>query len=314
MQPRLEYADADSWKPLPDWATFFWQLGERLARWHSPTHRMVCVLSVPTREFAAPLVAAGYLSWRSVVAQLADEAAFPIGSTILFEGGRGQWHLGRITDREHHPLVGPSFRVQLARNNRRIISADKAARFVRSAESFDPERRSRPPPPRSSVASSDFCHALLSGDASVYLRSERPRCTMVGPLAILEAECQTPIWRVSEEDAKPGSLADLLRVHELLDPHEPWHTRLLSSRLTLDDSSSPDLAILDGASAIKRGLSHFEGSDQIFILDRSSTTIDEALRIAFEDQTSRDPGVLDSDALSPPVGIMYTIFFRPRRH
>jgi hypothetical protein len=260
-------------------------------------------------------VTAGYLAWRSVVAQLADEEAFPVGSTILFEGGNGQWHLGRITERAHpHPLVGPSFAVQLARNNRRIISTERAARFVRSTESFDPERRSRPPPPRSAVASSDFCHALLSGGASVYLRNERPRCVIVGPLAILESECQAPIWRVAEENASPGSLGDLLRIHELLDPHEPWHTRLLSGRITLDDGSGPDLAVLDGTSAIARGRTHFEGSDQVFILDRSSTTIDEALRIALEDQMSRDPSVSDGDALSPPVGIMYTIFFRPRRH
>lgn len=313
MQPHLEYADGDSWKPLPDWALFFWQLGSRIARWNSPTHRAVCVLSVPTREFVAPLVTAGYLAWRSVAAQLADEEGFPVGSTILFESGNGQWLLGRIAERTHHPVVGPSFRVQRARNNWRIISTERAARFVRSTESFDAERRSRPPPPRSMVASSDFCHALLSGGASVYLRSERPRCVIVGPLTILEAECRTPIWRVAEDEATPGALADLLRVHELLDPHEPWHTRLLSSRLTLDDGSAPDLAVLDGTSALTRGRSHFDGSDQVFILDRSATTIDEALRIALEEQMSRDPSQSDGDPLSPPVGIMYTIFFRPRR-
>jgi hypothetical protein len=314
MLSRLEYADGTTWKPLPDWASFYWQLGARVARWDSPTHRAVCVLSIPTRDFAAPIVTAGYLAARSVAAQLADEEAFPVGSTILFESGNGLWNLGRITERTHHPLVGPSFAVQIAKNNRRIISTCKVARFVRSTESFDPERRSKPARPRSAVASSDFCHALLSGGAPVYLRSERPRSVIVGPLTILESECQAPIWRVAEENATPGSLGDLLRVHELLDAHEPWHTRILSSRLTLDGSSTPDLVVLDGTSALTRGRTQFEGSDQIFILDRSSTTTDEACRIALEEQRSRDPGVIDGDPLSPPVGVTYTVFFRRRRH
>jgi hypothetical protein len=136
---------------------------------------------------------------------------------------------------------------------------------------------------------------------------------VVGPLTILEAECNTPIWRVPDAGASPGALNELLRVQGLLGPHEPWHTRILSSRVALDDNSSPDFVILDGTAALTRGRTYFESSDQVFVLDRSSTTADEALRIVQEDLLSRDPDVSDDDSLKPPVGVTYVLFFRLRR-
>jgi|SRR6516162_795889 hypothetical protein len=51
--------DGKQWKPIPLWARFFISLGAALSAAHSPKHRIVAALSVPTPSFAAAFIALG---------------------------------------------------------------------------------------------------------------------------------------------------------------------------------------------------------------------------------------------------------------
>src|SRR5258708_1836659 len=56
----LRFTNNTEWLPLPDWARFFWSLGETLAGAKIENKKYAATLALPTRSYAAALIGSAF--------------------------------------------------------------------------------------------------------------------------------------------------------------------------------------------------------------------------------------------------------------
>ncbi len=316
MSPRLEYCEGDEWRPLPDWATFLWDLGAFVARWTSAHERVVCVVSLPTRVCAAALAATGYIATRSAIELISHSDQLPDGASVLYQSG-DFWYRGRIEGRKEDPRTGRSLVIRIARGrgDQILVGLNNLKRVVRTDEEFSPDAHEKPFRRRRPSELNGFFESVMEGDPKGYLRSWRPRCLMLGRVGRLEDECSESRLRAILPDGShtpEGTFADILRLPPARAAGESWHTQIATGRgAVADDEGSeepPDLVVMDGLGALIGGRSRFRQSDAIVVLDRASSRFDDAYCIVHDEFSERTNVAAMYIRAEPPVGVQYTIF------
>jgi hypothetical protein len=292
-----EYHASTEWIPLPAWATYFWTLGEKIGETATKIPRVITVVSVPTRDFVAAFAATGFLSAWSISAQLTDPNVLPVGQHV-FVPFSGELRLAVVSGREPvlDPLTGRSVEAVVVDFKDKYktkvkLCPGRTHRLIRTTQTFSAgtKQRARPPEP------TQLCDSAVHGDPAVYEESESLDCVILGNPRVLEPELTAQEFRPLRQ--RSGTLSGIVRAKEF-SPGEPWHTRIISSRVRSlpEFPGAPALVIFDGARTFKKWRLHFGSSNSLVILDRSDPEYASTVQVVEEEYGHR----VRAQVLGPP--------------
>ncbi len=96
LSNHLYYQSKGNWTQLPEWGQFLLDLGYALAFEEDRKHRIVVGLALPTRAYAAPLIATGIITGKLSLLIESNEAnqrfqdlcALPVGTSLIYRRER----------------------------------------------------------------------------------------------------------------------------------------------------------------------------------------------------------------------------------
>ncbi|NNB93701.1 hypothetical protein HI113_07235 [Corallococcus exiguus] len=311
--PVLLFREGGEWAPLPSWAMFLFQLGTVMGAWTHPKERLIAAVSLPTRAYAALLIAAGFLSERSIYKQMGGTASLEPGSSVFVQDAFG-WYRARVEGPVVLPGGEPALRLKIAKDVTEYLLAKRTRRIRRSAKThvFTGRRKSYD---QYTPVDSDLCEQLLKGDTTTYLATPGLDCLIAGAVGEMQGELSTTeFWAVESSGKCRGRLAEVVRPFGFEGIGNSWHTRVLGTHNPLVATlapAKPEVVILDGGAACRRWRTSFPSSEMIMVLDRSVPNVGEGASEVIEMHASRLEG--GGPELPPvPEGMEVTLFRGPR--
>jgi hypothetical protein len=292
----LAESSEGEWDPLPEWASFLMSLGSKVSEL-AVDDRVVAALSLPTRDFAAPLICAGVVMASSTrpVHEMTPRgyfdylAALPIGTPLtLREGPRQKAGILQgvdITDGEERLIV----QVQSNQSGglRHLLPVSLCGRVSRA----DVGKLSRGERGRRILGVTDFLRAVMpSLDPYAFASQSRLDCLMVGNLTSLREEATAKCFAVfggSGGAPRPGAIQDLIRCRKLNASGRHYRSDARASaadpREHVRSAGTPPVVVFDGASAFLRSRHLFRSSRWIVVLDRSARGTEYAAEAVEQD-------------------------------
>jgi hypothetical protein len=278
---QLSFRSSQGWQPVPRWAETLFELGFSVGIMADDCMRLVVGLVVPTRLYAAALIATGFVTARTEEIEIDDHfrmlAALDTGTPVywardgnlipaIFSGtdtvdGRHCIWLQTATEGNLREVVWK----ELAAN---VHPAPREVRLTR-------ETRRRP-----LDLNREFLRQWMGNiNLDIYATQTRYECVIWGQLARLRDEItQTLFAHGDSSDGSHGTLQDILRVRSFQQSRDPFRTDVLPlNAVGPFVNSHPQLVIFDGARAYLRNREFCDGLHQIVILDRTETAFWDAV-------------------------------------
>jgi len=276
------YFQEGEWRPLPDWGKFFIRLGSLVAEFSAADERLIIGVAVPTRAFAATLVAVGAVACLSGERASAPDSQhhfralckLPTGTAVTYRRGNkllrglilghvtleGGEYLSLMVGSGEKLLLNPilSMKVQLAARQFTQVSAKQHGLEI--------------------LQHGTFLRATLPEvDPYYFAMQSRFDCLLNGNVGLLRHEITLTPFGAYTGSGKltEGTLQDLLRVRRFFGADHHFRSEVFSSARAKSDSNSirddsPPLVVFDGASAFLKWRHEWEKSAWIAILDRTS--------------------------------------------
>jgi hypothetical protein len=300
VNAELLYLDSGTWKSLPQWGRFLVSVGKAAGTRGRADERLVLAIIVPTRAYAAALLALGLVAARGADGAEADGLAehvahlraLPLGSSVyLASDGRRQkaWFQGwaRLADGEER------IRIQLERapgprqsgGDIRWLPVSDAPKIKVAGEPFG--ELPRRPTSAQITAHGDFVAAVLGGnDPDAFALRGTRDCLLLGTVGRLRVEVTgTPLSVVVGGRPGPeGVLNDILRVRQFQRSDEPHRSEVHRGN---DEAPATDTApdhppyavVFDGATPFLRLRDRFRQAHWAVIIDRYDPGLAEACEV-----------------------------------
>ncbi len=302
----------ETWEPLPNWAKFFVEVGGKVAANRSKDH-LIAVVTVPTREFAAALVAFGAVMRLSAKPpnQLRGQEYFdylarlPEGTPVTLRDGDRQ-KIGVLRGVDHDDGQARIIvQVQKAHSGglRQLLPVGMCEQVsVRPGADAKLSGSARGLRIR---GVSGFLRTVLDSDPYSFASESRLDCLLIGNVKVLREELTSPCFSVK---AQVGTLQELVRCRRFGSASAHYRSDVQSA--VTDGTSgrrslaTPSVVVFDGASAYLRCRHLYKGSRWVVVLDRSSKNAQDAVG-AIEQNfiQSRRNDVDPLRALFPAAGI-----------
>lgn len=301
------------WTPLPRWARFLIEIGRSAVRAASDDGLLTVALALPTRRFAACLVASGGVISAyegadafSLRAHFARVAAAPIDTPLRLTS-RSRVFRGRlrgVRSGPTEPLIG--VQVEDARSGGLIRWIPLS--LCRDVELADEDAEFELPQHAKGQAlphMSGFLRTVLAPlDTRGYLLSGEIECAITGSVRTLMAEAQEDVLAARREGTAPvavGNLNDILQIRRL---STAPHTALVPAtarRSPRQQRVEPILLVHDGATGYLRSGRPSSTPVMVVVLDRTEPRFDEAVAQLDQDFVRRtDDQALNLDGGVPP--------------
>ena len=112
----LYYKGKGDWKALPEWGQFFLDLGYALAIEEDSKRRIVAGIALPTRAYAASLIAAGFVAGKlsqparddKAFERFQDLSTLPVGTSLVYRRDKELIKVffdGFAENKGHRPLI-----------------------------------------------------------------------------------------------------------------------------------------------------------------------------------------------------------------
>jgi len=324
MLPKLYFADGDYLEPVPDWGTFFAELGSSLAKHNIERDRLIAAIALPTRAYAAALTAFGIVFART--------AEPPEG----ISAGEHFQDLCRLQ------LDTP---VTLVKNNRKrtgrlkgyMKSGDQEfigvqvedekggglVEYVRSKDSLrvqisetEVTKLPRTQVGRKVVAHEGFLTSLLGREnASRVALSSRLDCEIIGRIGLFGIETKRTQFSLQPNclPSEMGTLQDLLRVRQFLGENDSYRSEIIKAVGMMEPSVStkenPHVVVFDGSAGFLKWRNNRRRSHWIVILDRSETNFQDAVQAINGEYMGREPDQASPKELPrTPPGVELLIY------
>lgn len=303
---RLLYRGQAGWTPLPPWAAFFALVGEQLAAWNSPGHRVSVCLTIPTRSYAACLASLGAVAQSlhegergsSPVSHFEFLASLPVDHPVILrkktqklkgllkgeEQRDGRRYL-RVQLESLHARGGGLTELIQVGDSLRIRPAD----FELSSSDLPKNQKGRPV-----ARHAPFVESLLQvQDVYDFVTTSVMSCAIVGSKRSLRAEAVEALFAVEgpKSSLLEGALNDALRAKDFLQPGEAYRTDILSasaSEVQVDPlAAMAPLAIFDGANAYLRWRREFSSANSLVLLDRCQSGAEDAASAFIQEHAKR---------------------------
>lgn len=311
----------DEWTPLPNWGTFFIELGRRVAEWETGINRLVVALAIPTRAYAAALTAFGVVLTRATLSNSKIEdtnkyferlCKLSKGTPVTFfnkarrfkgfyEGvdkSRGQRRLRiRVESRK---TGGLTYLVPLEESHKIKIRTTPIRNLPKKQNG------------RKVFAHSKFIEDILGVEkAKNCFNESQVDCAIFGKINILNKEITQTNFAGSPSFNKIGVLQDVLRVRHFFSTDNPaYRSEVFSDRAKkrpiLSDGTIPFVTIFDGASSFIKWRDDWRSSHWIILLDRTEIHFQEAVDIVNQDYINRvdEEGIPNLPSRPPGVELV----------
>jgi hypothetical protein len=292
----LQYKINDQWQSLPDWGEFFVNIGS-LAAQETGSRKLVIGITVPTRAYAAALVAAGVVVTRagnSTVAASPNEhfeALYnaPQNTAVLFYEGKKvlKGLLKRASKDMEKTCGGKAVGIQLENEKgggtTKYIMYGQClkVRFANNAEVKLPKNQKG----KVFLNDDDFLKSIHAiSDVTDFVTETSLECAIIGYVAHLRSEITKTIFSYKQSgvnaDNLVGNLQDLLRVRQFSSSGDGYHTEVLTALSEkgpqLQSDHAPYVAVFDGANGFSKWRHKFERSHWVVIFDRTEAQFEEA--------------------------------------
>lgn len=312
------YWSDEEWVPLPEWARFYINLGEAVASYNMNQGRLVLGLAIPTRAFAASLIAAGIVATlsRVPVTSLDENEYFNHFCTLetgtplvyrcrnrvfqaVFDGVTEFEGEKRIRLRITNPRGGNLTALLNANQSMGVTKAKTKHKLPKSQGG------------RKILADDRFTRSLLPDGVDVYefASSSRLECLIVGRVKSFYSEAiKTQFAAKSDNKFLVGNLQALLRIRKF-SPRQPYRSDIyhLGQRNAAAPSTLPKFVLFDGSQAYLQCRHFLRQSPWIILLDRTDRSFHEAVHFVNDGYARRTgQGALQIPAFSSGIeGIVY---------
>ena len=270
---RLRIADEwTSWRELPEWLRFFFQLGERVAAFHETGIKTCAVVIPPVRAYAAVFAATGAGVGTAMTARAVPEidahfdalASLEQGTSVVVKMGE---RIYAATFKGTAESFGkPCLRIEY--DNMIQLLPKQDCHRVQVGEGG---KRTLPKTSRRNRSKASVIHELLGDDSEDYLSIPTVDTVLIGTVSLLIQELEAVKIRSSGDGVTTTTLGALLRPRRVLPDGGISRSLLLSDRvadISMPVEDVPHVAVFDGARALARRRSEFSDSSWIAILDR----------------------------------------------
>lgn len=284
LRCRLEYRSRSGWLSLPTWAGFLMAVGAEASSFVSAQYRLVIVVSVPVRAFAACFVAAAAVTGCFMQDPPETDASRHFQYLASLAPGTP------VTLRD-----GNSLRRGKLLGLDRIDGVDRIGVDLKSMIRRFPENlcmRIQPTDARAGTATSTnrlvrnpgfvqaACPAL---DLTTFSATARLECVIVGHRGSLQEELTAEQFRAKGHDHGEGMLQDLVRARYVAGANDTFRAALLPASADLGEKPPsalpPRVVIFDGSRALVNWRSRWEQSNWVVILDRSSPSAQDGAEV-----------------------------------
>jgi hypothetical protein len=273
--------DGGDFEELPSWASYLVSVGTAFAKSRSASDRSVVALVLPTRNFAATLVATGITLHRAAEPVGSNDlqthfdhlCSLPANTKVIYTSGKVQYK-GLLVGVEQDSGVR-GLRLKIAKQNETVIVVflQKSGGIELSewegqlSERISARRIARRP---------GFLDAVLGPDQfRQFVTKSRLDTVLIGNARLINDEISN--YRIAAEASSDslyeGTFRDLLRIRRL-DPNRAFRSDLLSDTSgSLPAGANPleTAIIFDGSTGFMRMRSKTSAFSQIVILDRTSS-------------------------------------------
>jgi hypothetical protein len=285
----LQYKYGSEYVCLPDWATFFIGLGSAIASVNNAENRMVVGIAMPTRAYAACLIAAGYITTKFNLFEIKGNAYVYFKQLCKLEKGTsltffsGNKKLRAIFDGVDEINGEKRLRVQRSKEVVDLISPEKAL-LVNVAKS-----KLKSLPKKQKGKDIRYGKGLLGmlmsrNDFYQYSSNSRLDCVIIGRLKVLRQEItKTEFGFRMSKKVSEGNLQEILRTRRFLGNNEAFRSVIYpvnkKKAIIAAEDKLPSIAIFDGSSAFIKWRDNWRKSDRVALLDRTDLGFSEATNI-----------------------------------
>jgi hypothetical protein len=286
-QINLSYGDGNIFHPLPQWAKFYIELGQKLGQLTSADARYVVALAIPTRTFCATLLSLGYIAVKLCVSDQSDYMLYaeylktlPVDTPVILRIKTGKKFKGLF---KGHCQRGNQlfFRIKTDKRNSTeyfIKEADS-----KSIEALDISGEFNLPEfqkGRSRSQRSNFSSALLGNTcANRLVSSTNFEEVIIGPKSLLKTEISEEVF--ATKNRTTGTLQEILRAKNYQNPTAVYRSIIISDRIKSEPDHSkiqdPPLVIFDGGQGFLKWRSFWKESSWVIILDRTENQFEPAI-------------------------------------
>ncbi len=287
--PTFFFNSGRQWLNCPNWVEFLVDLGRALGSEELSGQQLSLAVAVPTRAFAANLIALGTVSRRSqmpggrpsIQEHFEKICALKKGTVLQCIEKQKKY---RCAFHGIEMLDGSEFvRVEMyIRKNKtaRLIPKKKCQDIILCEE--ESEYQNKITRKKLIVERPEFTgHFVSPMLPSDFALEKKPECRIIGMQNILKVEAKAEVFAVQNGDQlKTGTLNDVLRIESLLPHDDPYRTQILSSRneeTFIDNLGPVHLTIYDGSNAyLKSDSSRHLGPVTVVVLDKTEPNFEAA--------------------------------------
>ena len=315
--------------PLPSWVKFYLQLGAVVAQENSVELNGVTALAVPTRPYAAVLVAAGVVVSKatkigtkrqdSPTSHFEMLASLPRGTSVTVRKGAKlvKGVLVGASDLHSDGKVRIGIRIQSGKGGALTewLPPDSSPNVQVSTKNWSRLPTDADKAKHVDASVSEFISQVFQGaDLGNFVTESTLDCVIVGNLGQLVQEALALKLSVGLQGTEEsgGTLRDLLRIRRLCGKSEAFRSDIFPVRtrknVTLTDGMEPDLVIFDGAYGFLKWRYEWPRCNWVVILDRTDPHFTEAVQLVNEDYLSRISDEKLSVADPPPQSVELVTF------
>ncbi len=313
----LFYLGREAYQPLPSWGHFFISLGADIYETIDPNRRLVIGIAVPSRAYAAVLIALGMIANGSGTGNGAahvDRLSNLAIDTPLFlfkEQADGMHRAKGLYKGCSLKNIGGTevfyIKVQLDRAGHAHREFPLTMWPSIQVAAFPVE--SMPAGERWSKVTVENPFATLavgSRQAKDLAMRSRLECVILGQANALSRETVDTPFAVRDQDGLfvEGRLQDLVRAHRFSSGMEAFRSDVLpTDNPDMDKAAgslAPPLAILDGSAAYLKWRHMFRGTNRVVVLDRADRGFEAAVHTLNDEYTLERDVTLERDGDADP--------------
>lgn len=304
-QTKRERNELLDWQKLPNWCNFFIKLGHCVAKHENKNSRLVVALALPTRSYAAALIASGIILERAYSFNLDNKDRFaelcklPIGTSICYN------RKGELLRAIHEGFIPELNRIKIRTESKPkgglsyLIDYDEAYTISIANQKWKPNLKKGPHLQKND---SNFLSRIVDKKIAYrYSTNSNLECIIIGNKVALRQEISSQAIKSQES---LGSFQDILQIRSFVTSKgASYHTDILSGKRnkTMKGDFS-GIVIFDGANAFLKSRDYWLKSHNIVLLDRTEPHFQEAVDVINQNYYSRFDDV-SLELIAPPFGV-----------
>ena len=295
-------------QPLPGWGKYYLHLGALVAQENNTCRRLVMALAVPTRSYAAVLMAAGAIIAKAKTIdknhQVSPEDHFetisslPIGTSVILRQGekavKGIFVGTKDAGDDGIPRIGVQTQNRKGGSLTDWLPPESSPKVQVSPKTWTQLPANAGKAGDANTHKSAFIAQIFQGeDLWNFFKRSTLHCVILGIVRSLlreATETKLSVGPCGREESS-GTIGDIMRIRKLVSGNEAFRSDIFPinprPHAKLSKEKAPSLVIFDGAVGFLKWRDDWSHSNRIVVLDRTEPRFAEAVQVVNEEYLSR---------------------------